>query len=100
MGLRFNSVVDDGNDNDNDDDSTILLTTKREARPSIGGRCWAILAKATMEDYRMQVSGKRFELWLVVSFDFLMCRRELAATRRYFYINTSIKEYCNLQSAI
>ena len=48
MGLRFNSVVDDGNDNDNDDDSTILLTTKREARPSIGGRCWAILANASV----------------------------------------------------
>lgn len=65
MGLRFNLVVDDGNDNDNDDDSTILLTTKREARPSIGGRCWAILAKATMDDRlpNASVMVKRFELW-------------------------------------
>jgi hypothetical protein len=50
MGLRFNAVVevndddnvvdDDNVDDDNvDDDSTILLTTKREARSSIGGRC-------------------------------------------------------------
>jgi hypothetical protein len=46
MGLRFNAVVEvndddnvDDDDNNVDDDSTILLTTKREARSSIGGRC-------------------------------------------------------------